>query len=91
MQWLDDLVRTPCGYGPALNTDKVIKEGGISEGPAAARDAYREHNLSVLGVSGGNRMWLALHGREDTILVRHCLCCMACQLPRSNVACQEKL
>ncbi|KAK9809434.1 hypothetical protein WJX73_006798 [Symbiochloris irregularis] len=34
--WLDDLVKTPAGYGVALNTDKVVKEGGISGGAAAA-------------------------------------------------------
>ena len=76
MQWLQDLVSVPYGYGLAACNDKVTASGGIELGATAIRDEYRASELTVVGVSGGNRIFVAFFDAEGPAqLVNRLLSC----------------
>lgn len=59
-QWIRDLISTPTGFGLAACNDKITALGGIEVGVGMIRDRFHGQ-LTVVGVSGGNRMYVAYH------------------------------
>ena len=69
LQWIRDLAATPYGYGLAICNDKVTAHGGIMDAAALMRDKYVDLELTVVGVSGGNRLFVAFYNAEGPATV----------------------
>ena len=89
VQWLLDLCHTPNGYGLACCNDKVTATGGIMHAAGIVRDKYREHELTVVGVSGGNRLYVAFFDAVGPATEVGLSCVARCMLPANRWSSQE--